>query len=266
MFCENCGNKIPDDSVFCEECGAKTEPDAPASVQKQTPAPVPVPPSPVYLQPQAYVPPPVPQQPVGYYGVQQPRPKKKSRAGLVIIIIAVFLAVVGVGGYFGIRALTDAGIISFAGTPFEQKPSPGDFGWFIRGGYSQGMPNDAAALTSFEDIKGEWKAVMLIDPDHKVYQTYSYMIAKVTISGSADSLIMTWSYIDYYDEDGSKKAYSGSDDYMGMFDAGKGLGAGEEEDYFEIPYFWEKNGKQYAAGFNTVPSGEEEIYVGLIRP
>ena len=30
MFCQNCGKKIPEDSIFCPECGAKQEEQQPA--------------------------------------------------------------------------------------------------------------------------------------------------------------------------------------------------------------------------------------------
>lgn len=85
------------------------------------------------------------------------------------------------------------------------------------------------------------------------------------VSGSAESLEMSRAYYDFYDEDGSKESWAGhGDDYKGKFAADKRLGVGEMEDYFEIPFFREKDGKQYAVGFNNVQSGEE-IYIGLAR-
>ena len=45
MFCENCGNKLPDGAKFCGGCGAKTEPAQPAYTAADAPAPArPVPP------------------------------------------------------------------------------------------------------------------------------------------------------------------------------------------------------------------------------
>jgi hypothetical protein len=104
MFCENCGKKIPDNSVFCEECGARVEPDVSLSVQDNTPVPPP-PATPVYNQQQqapGYAP-----QPTGYYDnltKQQPYPVKKTHVGLIIGLAAA-VVVIGVGGFFGIRAL-----------------------------------------------------------------------------------------------------------------------------------------------------------------
>ena len=52
MFCENCGNQIPDGSKFCGGCGAKVEP-AQAAPQR----PVPPPPPPVNTPPVQSAPP-----------------------------------------------------------------------------------------------------------------------------------------------------------------------------------------------------------------
>ena len=72
MFCENCGNKLPDGAKFCGGCGAKTEPAQPAYTAADAPAPArPVPPpayaptaqtAPSYQQTYA------PQQPTAYSG------------------------------------------------------------------------------------------------------------------------------------------------------------------------------------------------------
>ena len=60
------------------------------------------------MPPQAYAPPQVsePQQPYPPAPVQpMAPPPKKSKAGLTVVIILVVLALVGVGGYFGFRAV-----------------------------------------------------------------------------------------------------------------------------------------------------------------
>ena len=100
MFCENCGNQIPDDSEFCEHCGTRIEPGAPENAQDNIPAPHPV------YQPPYGNPPPVSPQPANYHGGQQTHYQKKAPAGLIIGIIAA-VVVIGVGGFFGIKALND---------------------------------------------------------------------------------------------------------------------------------------------------------------
>ena len=136
MFCENCGNQIPDDSAFCEECGTRVDLDATvidATLKAQHNIPVPptypaAPPTPAAPVPAPAVPPSaapayrtqqqVPgysPQPTGYYGsqqpvqqpVQQPHSPKKAPVGMIIGIIAA-VVVIGVGGFFGIRALLSA--------------------------------------------------------------------------------------------------------------------------------------------------------------
>jgi|GEM_PF-5496087 len=100
MFCENCGNQIPDDSEFCEHCGTRIEPGAPENAQDNIPAP-----HPVYQQTYGNAPPLSPQ-PANYYGGQQPHSPKKAPSGLIIGIISA-VVVIGVGGFFGIRALNN---------------------------------------------------------------------------------------------------------------------------------------------------------------
>jgi len=105
MFCENCGNQIPDDSTFCEECGTRMEPDTPIGIQNNISV---TPPSatPVHRM-QQQVPGYAPQPVVGNYNrqpMQQPYPAKKTPVGLIIGIFAA-VVVIGVGGFFGIRAL-----------------------------------------------------------------------------------------------------------------------------------------------------------------
>jgi len=48
MFCENCGNKLPDGAKFCGGCGAKTEPVQPAYTAADAPAPARSVPPPAY--------------------------------------------------------------------------------------------------------------------------------------------------------------------------------------------------------------------------
>ena len=51
MFCEKCGNKLPDGAKFCGGCGAKTEPLQPAYTAAEEPAPARSAPPPAYAPP-----------------------------------------------------------------------------------------------------------------------------------------------------------------------------------------------------------------------
>jgi len=152
-------------------------------------------------------------------------------------------------------------------TSASGKPSSGDFGWFINGGYAKGseLPSGAARLTEFSDVSGNWKGIMLFDPDHIFYDSYAYMLSAVEIGGTADNLKMTWNYFDFIEEDGSVVDWSGeSDMYEGKWLDEGGLLVGPEDDKFYFQIFYQIDGKQYAIGFNTVETGDP-VYVALVR-
>lgn len=121
-FCENCGAKLPEGSVFCAECGYRI-PDA-LTAQRQQPA------QPAYQQPEYHQPAqPIyqkPVQPVYPQPVQQvyqqplyhqqqsaAKPKKSSALTVLIIVLAVILAAEGVvagiwlPGFFSGGGLSD---------------------------------------------------------------------------------------------------------------------------------------------------------------
>lgn len=110
MFCNKCGNPIPDGSAFCPACGNKIEaaPVAPVAAPVAAPAPVveapvaaPAAPAPVVESPVA------PVQPVYAAPVApQPAPKKKKNPTLLIVIIAI-VALLAVAA--ALLFLTDAG-------------------------------------------------------------------------------------------------------------------------------------------------------------
>jgi len=106
MFCENCGNQAPAGSVFCEECGMRMDSDGTLGGQDNIPGPPP-PAAPAYRM-QQQVPEYDPQS-AGYYGEQsyggQPYSTKKTPVGMIIGIAAA-VVVIGVGVFFGIRALS----------------------------------------------------------------------------------------------------------------------------------------------------------------
>jgi hypothetical protein len=54
MFCENCGNRLPDGAKFCGSCGVKTGPVQPVYKVPAQPSPEPREPSPAYTAQQSY--------------------------------------------------------------------------------------------------------------------------------------------------------------------------------------------------------------------
>lgn len=114
MFCNKCGNPIPDGSAFCPACGNKIEvapvaapvapvaaPVAPVAPVVEAPVAAPAAPAPVVEAPVA------PVQPVYAAPVApQPAPKKKKNPTLLIVIIAI-VALLAVAA--ALLFLTDAG-------------------------------------------------------------------------------------------------------------------------------------------------------------
>jgi hypothetical protein len=89
MFCSNCGSQQPDGTKFCSNCGATIggatpqQQQPPQQTQQQYNAP-----PPQYQQQPQYQQPQYQAQP-GY----QPVPKKKSSAGLIILVVAVIVII-----------------------------------------------------------------------------------------------------------------------------------------------------------------------------
>ena len=83
MFCSNCGTKVGENDVFCPECGARIV--RPAAAAEREPLVIEQPHSPVYT----------PAAPVTVPVTEPAVPKKKSRKGLIISIIAGVAAALG---------------------------------------------------------------------------------------------------------------------------------------------------------------------------
>jgi hypothetical protein len=100
MFCENCGNKLPEGAKFCGGCGAKTEPVQPAHTATAAPVPPrPVPPPPVNTPPaqtvpsyqQVYAPP----QPAAYSGQPGTEPLRVGQyIGMLLLMCVPILGVI----------------------------------------------------------------------------------------------------------------------------------------------------------------------------
>lgn len=108
MFCQNCGNKLDDDSKFCAKCGAKV--DTEEAVQAPAPAPqvekdeffndVPAP-APVQQQIPVQPQPPVqqpPVQPVNQQPVYQPPQTAKTNTFAIIGFVLSFFYYVSIAG------------------------------------------------------------------------------------------------------------------------------------------------------------------------
>ena len=305
MLCENCGNQIPDDSVFCEGCGTRVEPDAPAyNMQQQVPK---------------YAP-----QPTDYYGqqpMQQPYPTKKTPVGMIIGIAAA-VVVIGVGGFFGIRALignndpapvaevspsvsdivtpatpevtpTPEPVVSPAApeetpTPEPQQENPfedyrgyasgdeasiGDFFWFTEDVMWSELPANRTAITEFSAISGYWKAYtesVIIIGDGTHYRWFN-----AEISGEAGSAAFTFHTNGFFGLEAQigkpmeeyDLSFLDGERYNGSFSAGQLVVGNRDTKGLEITIkdFYTIDGVQYAVGETIYISGEKE-YILLVRP
>ena len=342
MFCENCGSELPEGSEFCGECGTRIEPDTPVNAQDKTSAPpqqpvAPPPPAananqmgqqaPNYAQqpvapPQQPVAPPPPAahtnqmnqqapnyspQSTGYYGgqqpIQRPQPPKKSPVVLIIIIVAA-VVLVGVGAFFGIRALIgnddsapveDAsptvteGAISppeeeaipdpeplnpfedFRGYKNSNEVSIGDFFWFTEDVKWGGLPADRTTITDFNEISGFWKAYTETIPMSQDEGEYLQWF-NAEISGDADEATFTYHTKGFFGSDmGANRSddISGQDgEYRNGSFSGDRLIVGDIDSNGEkitIKEFYTLDSAQYAVGEITFISGEKE-HIALVRP
>ena len=126
MFCINCGTEIEDDSLFCPICGKRTdlpEQDAPTTVIGTNPAPAPTTTFGGMQQGETQQMPPSPTAPLGGQGAYGPQgaggfqpvtladdfgqrtTQRGGRGAVMALVIVLVLAALGVGGFFGARAL-----------------------------------------------------------------------------------------------------------------------------------------------------------------
>ena len=140
MFCPNCGAMIPDESRFCTSCGTPVQA---MPVMNETPVPNDTP-----IQPEQPVQQPFAQAPISpQFQQEQPVPKKKSKAPLIIIIAVVLVILLGVGGFFGYKFYKDAKEKAEIRTLMDQGDSD------VRNGY-------------FSDAIDSYLTVLDKDPDN----------------------------------------------------------------------------------------------------
>ena len=278
MFCENCGNKIPDGSAFCEECGTKIETGTPVSTQNNTP----------------------PKQPISNYNSNQIEdqsysPKKKKPVALIIVIIII----IGVGGFFGIKMLNEKDDFKFGtnvspsvsdnatseAQPKESKQSYkdykgyedgkdasiGDFFWFTEDVKWDGLPESMTVIKDFNEISGYWKAYTETIPmflDEEEYKEWF----NAEISGSENKATFTFhtkGFTGFDAQTGGSYDISMKDGekYSGGFSNGELIFGDINSKGIQITImqFYSLNGKQYALGEIEYISNEKQNIV-LVRP
>ncbi|MBQ3708180.1 MAG: hypothetical protein II889_09775 [Clostridia bacterium] len=149
------------------------------------------------------------------------------------------------------EAEDDANEQSFVPLEAAGRPEIGEFdGWDI--------PAGARAITDYSGITGTWKGF--------IYYDVAEELVSFSVSGAASSPTLTvdW-YLIHYFGDGSWENEEDMED--GVY-AGKwtdGVLTAEGTGSFRIDSFYEADGKQYARGELTTPSGTVAS-VGMMRP
>ena len=140
---------------------------------------------------------------------------------------------------------------SFVPLEAAGRPEIGEFdGWDI--------PTEARAITDYSGITGTWKGFILYDVAEE--------LVSFSVSGpsSSPTLTVDWYLIHYFgdgswenEEDMEDTAYTGSWTNGGLSATGTGS--------FRFDSFYEADGKQYAKGELTTPTGAVAS-VGMMRP
>ena len=180
MFCNQCGNQIPDDAMFCPGCGAKKE-------MMETPVAQPV--APVMEQPvqqpvMGAVPPVMPQKKSGKPAI--PFKMLILVAGAVVLLVIVLVAVFSKGGGSenDIRSKEELGYISDIHA-FNVFPNTDDL-YECEEEYVEGVQfnatYDSAIFMAFDDyaekmlyyIDNELEATLVAEDVNCAYISYIY--------------------------------------------------------------------------------------------
>jgi len=148
------------------------------------------------------------------------------------------------------------------------EPALNDFTWYIDDARRMGV--DADQITNMDEIMGDWKMLIWVDPDHIAYYEYTFILCAASISyGDRDGTIfMKVHELLFIEEDGTTQDVSRFDpgtsrgEYLPN---GKGLWAGEPGGRYTITDFFTDGIFQYGIGILEVQSGEP-CYVALVRP
>ena len=147
-------------------------------------------------------------------------------------------------------------------------PTAADFTWFMSGARPAVVPRDATQITDLDEIMGDWKMLIWIDPDHIVEYESAYILAMVNINEVGGTVSMSIDQLLMVDEDGTTQDMSrfGVEVYTGGYlPTEMGIFTGNEGCMFTVTDFYVKDGRQYGIGNQEVQSGEP-CYIALVRP
>lgn len=229
MYCEKCGQQIPDDSKFCEFCGAPIR-----GIEKSK-----------VVEPDLPIEEPIVKKVKPIQTIKEPKPKPKSK----LLFIIMLLILVGVGGYFVLNFLGMGDLITnlpnliLGKSDASEVPTRDDFNWYVPMSYDE-VPTDGTQLM-YEDILGEWK-IMVVNYISVPEETY---FSTVDLKENASSefnttLDFTHHYIEYDGEEYPFEGEDAKDLLYGYFGDGYlTLPLGDDKIAWVI--FWAKDGHEY---------------------
>lgn len=238
MYCESCGELIPDDSSFCEFCGSPVKEVADEAVNEQ-----------IHIKKEKSV-----KNVEGFkengYGSDS-KPKAKIR-----ILPIILIAVIALGGYAAVKMLGgDSGIPKISEIPGIilgkedwKEPERSDFSWYVRASFDE-MPAGGRSLV-YKEIFGKWKVMAVNHVTEPEETFFSTVVLKEDSIKTEDGMTFntavefTHHYVEF---DGEKSRFEG--------DEGKDLlYANFENEYLSLALgddrvaeiiFWEYDGKEY---------------------
>ena len=145
-----------------------------------------------------------------------------------------------------------------------ERPGLSDFMWYFDGAYYYGIPDDVTYVYDSEQMVGDWKGFIFIDPERK-YNSYAFQFLNVNIDIDGQSAYVVFDMYQYcpenseiFDMNGEKQEYSGN------FENGAVFATGIGNVHIDSFYFGKDN-RQYAIGSLDTPDGTP-AYLALVRP
>ncbi len=147
----------------------------------------------------------------------------------------------------------------------QERPDLGDFLWYTEDVFYNGVPADAAAMSSFEEATGGWKALIVYDPEGS-HDASGTEFLNISLAGTAENsrLTLDW-YLIFWSGDGTSFDETGMEDsvFNGQWADGSLLASGAGT--IHLTQFYALNDKQYAIGTMDTPDGIP-AFIALVRP
>lgn len=145
-----------------------------------------------------------------------------------------------------------------------ERPRLSDFMWYFDGVYYNGIPEDVTYVYDFEQLVGDWKGFIFLDPERK-FNSYAFQFLNVKIDIDAQRAYVVFDMYQYcpenseiIDMNSEKQEYSGNYENGSLFASGIG-------NVHIDTFYYGKDNRQYAVGYLDTPDGTP-AYLALVRP